>query len=66
MMHMGVTKDYAIGIIRSDGAAAILPNWSGTDDEAVQAITNDPREVFASCDCVKSPTGACTGAAKEE
>ncbi len=61
IMHMGVAKSYVRQIIAAKGAAFILKGWTGTDEEALQALRDDPREIFCSCDCPKNSRGACTG-----
>ena len=59
-LHMGMTKGFVIQSIRRFGTDDLLPDWSGTPEEAVAAIEADPRAIFCSCECVKDETGACT------
>lgn len=63
MYHMGATKSYLLRAVVEYGPEHVLRNWTGTTEEALQAIRDDAREVFCDCDCVKDETGACTGVA---
>ncbi len=59
--HLVATKSFMVGLVRSQGAKVALVDWDGTDDEAVQAIKDDPREVFAlDCDNFDAK-GYCLG-----
>jgi hypothetical protein len=60
-LHMGITKQFLLSVIRARGAKFVLDNWEGTDEEAIAMIENDPREVFTSgCDDADE-TGRCKG-----
>lgn len=49
--HMVATKSFLVKAVMQHGASQVLTDWSGTDDEAIKAIYDDPREVVAmGCD----------------
>jgi len=60
---MAASKSFLAGLIHSHGARFVFPEWDGTDEEAIQAIRSDPREVFSSCDHTDEK-GYCLGHAK--
>ncbi len=63
VMHMTMAKRYLIELVRSKGAASILKNWRGTDEEAIARIQADKRECFPidpDCDN-QAPNGECLG-----
>ena len=64
-MHMGATKLYVLQLIQRFGAAEVMPGWAGTEEEALQAVRDDPREVFCDCQCEKENNGACAGFTRE-
>lgn len=61
--HLQATKSYLIKAIQANGSKDFLDGWTGTDEEAIQAIQDDPREVFAvgACDHFDAQTGRCLG-----
>lgn len=59
--HLGATKRFLVGLIHSRGAQFVMPDWTDSDEAAIQAVMDDPREVFCDCDCEKDERGACTG-----
>lgn len=59
--HIGATKRFLIHLVHDRGAKYVIPNWEGSKEAAIQAILDDPREVFCDCDCEKDERGACTG-----
>jgi hypothetical protein len=60
-MHLCATKSYLVGAIQAHGAKHVLADWDGTDEEAIQAVMDDPRDVFA-LDCDNyDETGRCKG-----
>lgn len=61
--HLIATKSWLIDIVRRFGAKVALGDkWEGTDEEAVAAIQNDPREVIPSADCDNvDERGYCLG-----
>ena len=60
-LHIGATKSYVVGLIHRFGAKSVMASWDGTDAEAIQAVQDDSREVFADCTCRKNPDGSCSG-----
>lgn len=61
--HMAVAKRLMRLWIEKDGPQAVLSHWTGTKEEALTALENDPREVFtpAGCDNYDEKTGECKG-----
>lgn len=59
--HIGATKSFLHGLIVTRGAKFVMPEWDGTDEEALKALQDDPREVICDCSCEKDERGACTG-----
>ena len=59
--HIGFTKGLILRLIYKEGTAEVMPDWTGTKEEAMATIRQDPREVFTGCDCELEPDGACTG-----
>jgi hypothetical protein len=62
-LHVGIVKSLLLNLIHNEGAARTLVGWTGTDEEAIEAVTADHREVFvlsAECDR-QGPDGACLG-----
>jgi hypothetical protein len=62
--HMGATKEFVLQCIDRFGPAEVLRGWTGTKAEALEAVRQDPREVFCDCDCAKAENGACLGKEK--
>jgi len=63
-LHMGVHRRYIIHLIleEDDWRDRIFPDgFDGSREDAIQAIMDDGREVFCSCDCAKDERGACLG-----
>ena len=60
--HMVATKSFLIGIIQRDhNPSEVLVDWTGTEADAIQAIQDDSREVFA-CGCDHyDEAGYCLG-----
>lgn len=60
--HLGVAKRMIILWIKKDGGRNVLEDTHGmTDDELIQMIHDDPREVFTSgCDN-QDERGCCKG-----
>lgn len=59
--HVHCTRAYVVGVIARDGAAEILKGWTGTDEEAIEAVIADGRLVFSfGCDN-PDETGKCAG-----
>lgn len=59
--HMGAAKSAVIQWIKNYGVKDVLPDFVGSEAEAIAAVEADPREVFCSCKCEKEPSGACSG-----
>jgi hypothetical protein len=63
IVHVGMTKLLLLNLIRNDGAVKVLVNWQGTDEEAIEAVAADPREIFTltpECDR-QDERGHCMG-----
>lgn len=60
-LHIGATKSYVVGLIHRFGAKGVMREWDGSDEEAIQAVQDDSREVFADCGCRKNSDGSCSG-----
>jgi hypothetical protein len=61
-MHMAATKDFVLQIVADSGTAGVLPGWTGTVEEALEAIRKDPRKVFPIGDCDnQDECGYCKG-----
>lgn len=62
-LHLGVAKWLLLDLLVANGAAAVLNGWTGTDEEAYEAIKADPREYFVlSPDCdQQNEDGSCAG-----
>lgn len=59
--HLCATKSFLVKSVEAYGAKQVLVDWEGTDEEAIAAIYDDPREVFA-MDCDNyDETGHCLG-----
>jgi hypothetical protein len=63
ILHVGVAKWLLLDLLSTYGAGAVLKGWTGTHDEAREAIMADPREYFVlSPDCNKqNADGSCAG-----
>lgn len=62
--HMGIAKRLLyIYVSTKDDWREYLVDFEGSREEALQAIRDDPREVFCSCTCPKDERGACMGVA---
>ncbi len=65
--HMGIAKRYLAHMVAEDGADAVLANWSGTDEEAMQAIMDGPDFMpIGSCDNWDEEKGRCGGHPNED
>lgn len=61
-MHMTMEKYFLIGLIKQRGAKEILSDFTGTDEEAIELIANDPRETFVIGECNnQDEKGFCKG-----
>ena len=60
--HISPSKSIVLGAIRMYGAKSVLPEWKGTDAEAINMIKKDPRKIFVFGDCDHvGPAGKCLG-----
>lgn len=61
-MHMTATKGYLVKAIQDHGAKDILTGWKGTNQEAIDALQDDPREVIPIGPCDnQDERGYCKG-----
>lgn len=68
VLHISVTKDYLIDLVRAHGARSVLTNWPGSDERAIEAIQADKRSCFIldpDCDD-QGEDGACRGHKDED
>lgn len=59
--HVHFERRFLIREIARLGAANVLQDWPGTDEEAIVAIAQGPPCVTVGCDCPKNPDGSCAG-----
>ena len=59
--HMGFAKGLLLRIVHQEGTAEVMPDWTGTKEDAMDAIRKDPRDVFTGCGCELNADGTCTG-----
>jgi hypothetical protein len=61
-MHMTASKEFLVRAVREHGKDGVSPEFVGTDDELIDAIIKDEREVIPIGDCDNhDERGYCKG-----